>query len=77
MKIVRLLLRLFLHGGALWVVVLGSYAILLALNVVPVVPSLRWRARVVLGFIGLIMVEGVNALECRYRQRKKKGSCDG
>ena len=73
MKIVRLILGLIRHVGTLWVFVFGSYMILLSLNVVPVVPGLHLRARVVLGIAGLIMVESVTSLECRYRQRKKKG----
>jgi hypothetical protein len=74
MKIVRLLFDLILHVGCLWVIMTGSYTVLMALDVASgVSPGTSWKTRVVLGLVGLIMVESAHCLECLYRQRKKKG----
>ena len=43
------------HVASLYVIVFGSVLLLLALKVIPDVPN--WKARVVLGLMGLTLIE--------------------
>ena len=55
MKVITWIFNVIRHVASLYVIVFGSVMLLLALKVIPDVPN--WKARLVLGLMGLTLIE--------------------
>ena len=55
MKVITSIFNVIRHVASLYVIVFGSVMLLLALKVIPDVPN--WKARLVLGLMGLTLIE--------------------